>query len=94
MLQILIKANQMDVSDMCLYKAYRGGGSFKNWYDIYHDNDASSFTIGKVIGGIDANISTGKGTSKDGTLLREALTNEKWDVIIIHQYSKYAPYYE
>lgn len=94
MLKLLTKANQMDVSDMCLYTAIRGGGSFKNWYDLYHDNDDHRYTISKVLGGIKAKISTGKGESKDGTLFREALTNEEWDIIIIHQYSKYAPYYE
>lgn len=94
MLKLLTKANHMDVSDMCLYKATRGGASFKNWYDIYHDHDNYEYTISKVLGGIKANISTGTGEPNDGTLFREALTNEVWDIIIIHQKSNYAPYYE
>lgn len=94
MLKLLTKSNQMDVSDMCLYRVSRGSGSFKNWYDIYFDNDLSSYAISKVLGGINANISTGTGEPKDGTLFRKALTNEEWDIIIIHQFSKYAPYYE
>lgn len=93
-LLLLTKSNKMDVTDMCIYKATRGNGSYKAWYNIWHDNDVSSYTISKVIGGIDAKISTGKGAAKDGTLFREALTNEEWDIVIIHQYSKYAPYYE
>jgi hypothetical protein len=47
-----------------------------------------------VLGGIKANISTGTGEANDGALFREALTNEEWDIIIIHQVSIYAPYYE
>ena len=94
MLQLLTKANQMDLSDMCLYQAVMGGGSFKTWYNIYHDNGKSTFFISKVIGGIDANISTGTSNPYDGTLFREALTNEEWDIILIHQVSTYAPYYE
>lgn len=87
-------ASGADLSDMCLYKAIRGGATFKNWYDRYYDNDNANYSISKVLGGIDANITTGSGIGNDGTLFREALTNEQWDIIIIHQYSLYAPYYE
>ena len=94
MLKLLTQTNQMDVSDVCLYKATRGSGSFKSWYNLYYDNDNHTYNISKVLGGINANISTGTGEPNDGTLFREALTNEKWDIIIIHQVSNYAPYYE
>ena len=94
MLKLLTQANQMDVSDMCLYKATRSGGSFKNWFDIYHDNYHHEYKISKVLGGIKANISIGRGEPNDGALFREILTNEEWDIIIIHQVSIYAPYYE
>ena len=94
MLKLLTQANQMDVSDMCLYKATRGSGSFKSWYYIYHDNDNHKYSISKVLGGIKANISTGTGEPNDGALFREALTGEKWDIILIHQLSTYAPYYD
>lgn len=94
MLKLLTQANQMDVSDVCLYRANRGSGSFKSWSDIYHDNDHQTYTISKVLGGINANISTGTGKPNDGALFREALTDEKWDIIVIHQRSNYAPYYE
>ena len=87
-------ASCSDISDLCLYKATRSSGSFKNWYDIYHDQDnGTTYTISKVLGGIDANITTGNGEAGDGSLFREALENEKWDIIIIHQMSTYAPYY-
>ena len=94
MLKLLTQTNQMDVSDVCLYKATRGSGSFKSWYNLYYDNDNNTYTISKVLGGINANISTGTGEPNDGTLFREALSNEKWDIIIIHQRSNFAPYYE
>ena len=48
MLKLLTKANQMDVSDMCLYIATRGGGSFQSWCDVYHDNDIKIYYISKV----------------------------------------------
>ncbi|MBQ2522872.1 MAG: hypothetical protein II541_01580, partial [Prevotella sp.] len=52
MLPLIVKASGADVSDMCLYKAIRGGASFKNWYDIFYDKDPSSYSIKKVIGGM------------------------------------------
>lgn len=94
MLPMIVKASGADVSDMCLYKAIRGGASFKNWYDIFYDKDPSSYSIKKVIGGMEANITIGEGRANDGALFREALMQEKWDLIIIHQVSSYAPYYD
>ena len=94
MLSQLVKASKTNVSDMCLYKATKSFGSFKNWYDIYNDTCNGSYNISKVLGGIKANIRTGKGEAMDGSLFREALTNESWDLIIVHHYSSYAPYYD
>lgn len=93
MLPLIANASGTDLSDMCLYKAVRGAGSFKNWYDRYYDRDNHSYYIKKILGGINANINTGSGEGTDGTLFGEALENETWDIIIIHQYSRYAPYY-
>lgn len=93
-LPLLTKASGIDVSDMCLYKATRGGASFKNWYDIYHDKDTtSSYAINKVIGGLNANIS-GQAAKGNGEKFRNTLSDNQWDLIIIHQVSTYAPYYE
>lgn len=94
MLPQIIQSNMIDVSDMCLYKAFRSGASFKTWVDIYNDKDnSSSFLISKVVGGLVANVQTGTGEKGNGKLLRDALINENWDLIIIHQVSTYAPYY-
>ena len=84
----------VDVSDMCLYKAIRGGASFWNWYNIYSDSDPYNYHISKVLGGLKANVSEGSCEPYDGSLFREALTGEQWDVIIIHQYSAYATSYD
>lgn len=90
----IAKASKADLSTMCLYQCYRSGGSFKNWVDIYNDNDIeNTYSITKVLGGLSANVQTGKGESGDGELFRNTLTNETWDLIIIHQVSTYAPYY-
>lgn len=94
MLSQLVKANGTDVNDMCLYKAVISAGSFKDWYNVYHDQCNKKVSVNKVLGGIKANIATGQGNANDGALFRAALEKEKWDLIVIHQYSYYAPYYE
>ena len=94
LLPLIAEASKADLSTMCLYHCYRGGGSFKNWVDIYNDNDTiHTYSITKVVGGLPANVQTGKGKAGDGKLFRDALTNETWDLILIHQVSTYAPYY-
>ncbi len=94
LLPSIVKSSGSDVSDMCLYKAIRGGASFKNWYDRYYEKDNRDYSISKVLGGLTANIKTGSEKGTCGSLFREALEKEKWDVIIIHQVSTYAPYYD
>lgn len=96
LLPLITKASGSDVSDMCLYKATRGSASFKLWYDIYNgeDSPSASYEVSKVLGGLDANVRTGSSMGDDRKLFRECLTNEKWDLIIIHQVSNFAPYYE
>ncbi len=90
----LITASGVDVDDMCIYYANRGSASYKNWYDVYHDTDTSTYTIGQIAGGLDSDIVTGTGAIGDGELFRKALSDNEWDLIIIHQYSSYAPYYD
>ena len=94
LLPLIAKASKADLSTMCLYQCYRSGGSFKNWVDIYNDKDTkNTYSITKVVGGLPANVQTGIGEAGDGKLFRDVLTKETWDIIIIHQYSSYAPYY-
>ncbi len=94
-LPLIVENTGANVSDMCIYRTMRSGGSFKTWYDTYNDNDLEAdYQIEKVIGGIDANIATGTGTAGDGSLLRKALTDEQWDIIVVQPVSTYSPYYE
>lgn len=93
LLPLIAKASKADLSTMCLYQCSRGGASFKNWVDIYNDKDSKIYSITKVVGRLSANVQTGEGEAGDGKLFRDLLTNETWDLIIIHQYSLYAPYY-
>ncbi len=90
----VVKANGVDVSTVALYRAVRGMGSFKTWYDCYHDNDNVVYKIVKVLGGIDVNALTGDFGPGDGGAFRELLQKNKWDVIMLHQASTYAPYYD
>lgn len=39
LLPLIAKASKADLNTMCLYRCYRSGGSFRNWVDIYNDND-------------------------------------------------------
>lgn len=94
LLPLIAKESKSDLSSMCLYRLSRGGASFKNWVDIYNDNDMTrTYTITKVVGDLSANVQTGTGEEGNGKLFRDALTNEVWDIVIIHQVSNYAPYY-
>lgn len=94
LLSLIAEASKADLSTMCIYHCYRGGGSFKNWVDIYNDQDTTNiYSITKVVGSLSANVLTGSGKVGDGKLFRDVLTNETWDLIIIHQVSTYAPYY-
>lgn len=94
LLPLIANASKADLSTMCLYQCIRGGASFKNWVDIYNDKDMNTtYSFSKVVGGLSANVQAGKGEAGDGKLFRDVLTHDTWDIIIIHQYSLYAPYY-
>ena len=94
-LPLIVESTGADVSDLCIYRTMRSGGSFKSWYDTYFDNDREfEYKIEKVIGGMDASIDAGTGKAGDGALFRKALTDEQWDVIVIQPASAYSPYYD
>ena len=93
LLPLVAEASGADLSSICVYQCERGGASFKNWVDIYNDNDSKAYSFTKVVGGLSSNVRTGLGKAGDGKLFRDVLTNETWDIIIIHQVSTYAPYY-
>ena len=87
LLPLITEASGSDVSNICLYKAIRSSGSLKSWYNVYCDKDtAYTYRIEKVLGGLSANVSTGRGAKGDGSLFRKLLTDEQWDIIIIQPY--------
>lgn len=94
MLPLLVKESKANVQNMCLYRAVRGSGSFYTWLNCWNDNDNSTYSIGRVLGGLKANVTTGTGEPLDGSLFRRLLSDEHWDIILIHPVSQYAPYYE
>ena len=89
----IVSASGIDVSDMCLYRAIRGSASFKTWWDCYHNLDNASYSISRVVGEIEQDVS-GTAAANNGEKFRNTLNNNKWDLIIIHQVSTYAPYYD
>ena len=93
LLPLIVSESGTDVRRMCMYKAVRGGASFKNWVDIYNDQDNNTYSFKKLLGGISANVESGSGAAYDGSLMRRVLTDEQWDLIIIHQYSVHATDY-
>lgn len=87
LLPLITQASGSDVSDICIYKAIRSSASFKSWYNVYYDKDtAYTYRIEKVLGGVRANVRTGRGDKGDGSLFRKLLTNEQWDIIIIQPF--------
>lgn len=90
----IVEEIDADVSDMCLYWITRGGGSFKSWCEVYQDSDTHQYFFHRVVGGASISVAPGLGDSGDGSLFRRVLSDVEWDIIIIHQLSSFAPYYE
>lgn len=94
LLQQVAAHSGADLSNICLYKAVRGSGSFKSWCDVYNNCDDQYYWVTKVLGGIYARVATGKGMPRNGLLFRELLSSVEWDLIILQQVSGSAPYYD
>lgn len=94
LLPLLVKEAKVNLKGMSLYKAVRGGASFKSWCDVYNDQDGSVYKVSRVVGDSDTKVPVGSGAKNDGNLFRRLVTEVKWDLIFIHQYSGYAPYYD
>ena len=73
-----------------LYRAVRGGASYKNWVDVYNDSDTGDYWLVRSYGNTISEVETGKALVGDGSLFRTALQNGMWDIILIHQVSLYA----
>ena len=80
-----------ELNTIALVKATRGSGSFKNWVDVYNDADTLPYDVARVdgCGNLQVNIS-GTAAAHNGEKFRNVLTNNKFDLILIHQVSTYA----
>ncbi len=93
-LRRLVDSSGVDTRDFYLYRAIRGGASFRNWCDIYSDADNTPYYITKVVGDLGSSVVEGRGAEGDGALFRRTLADNEWDIVVIHQVSVYAPYYD
>lgn len=89
----MVKAAGIDTKNMCLYTCIRSAGSFSTFIKCWNDNDKIGYLISKVIGGINMKIAS-SAVPYDGSNLRKALTECKWDLIIIQQVSHYSYRYD
>ena len=93
MLPFVIESTEVDLKDFALYKAVRGGASFRTWCDVYENNDKEPYSISKVVGDLTLPVVSGTGNPYDGHLFRETLQSTTWDIVLIHTLSTFAPYY-
>lgn len=90
----LLKAANIDVPNLLIERLVYSGGSFKNWYDVYNDKNASEYWYFKMTGDLDTNISGWEGEVNDGSKFRAMLGENTWDLIILNQASPFAPYHQ
>jgi len=93
MLPLLVESAGVDVSDMSLYRAIMGGSSFKTWYNKLKSAIRWEYAIEHVVGATQS-VTTGSTINDGNTAIIAALTDVKWDVIVIHQLSTYANSYD
>lgn len=94
LLPLIVKNSGVDLSDFVLCKMVRGGASFMDWCNVNDDIDTKSYCFRRVIGSLSISLDSENCAAGDGSLFRKVLSKVDWDVIIIHQVSTYAPYYE
>ena len=88
-LQAFVTSAGLDLSNFTLYRLMRSGGSFKTFYDSWHNQDSYAgetgciYTIGNVIG-FNRTI---EGLTKLERM-HYTIENLQWDVIVIHNYSR------
>lgn len=80
-----------NASKVNLTLAYASGASFKDWFDICNDTYSGDYYIyGKIVNGSREPIK--RFTGSNGLPFRNLLKDSVWDIIVLHQYSAYAPY--
>ena len=94
LLPIIVNNSGAKLKDMVLCKLVRGSASFQDWCNVHNDCDTKDYFFRKVIGDLSIPLPVGNGKKSDGSLFRRVLSEVEWDIIIIHQYSAFAPYHE
>ena len=90
----LVKAAEIDISKISVGRLMYSNGSFKNWIDVEDDKNPDMYWYYKMTGGLNDALSYLEGGKYDGSKFRSVLKENKWDLIIINQASKHAPYCE
>jgi hypothetical protein len=93
----LVNTLNVDISDMCLYKAILPNSRYGDWYKLLtgdYSTQTVQYQIAKVTGGLTADTETGDFDCENNAPILHLLTSNEWDLIIIHQQSAIAPYYE
>ncbi|MDE7462060.1 MAG: DUF4886 domain-containing protein [Muribaculaceae bacterium] len=91
----IMASMRLDCSDISLYRAIFGGGTFKNWVDVYNgDETLHEYYIEWVLGDVKCDSFKNYGVYKGPEGLRTLLNDYDWDLIIIHQASRYATDYD
>ena len=93
MLKMIAEGSGIDMERISLYKLTRSSGSFKSWSYCHADLDTQPYHFSRVLG---APVVTPDGDAdpQDGSLMRRVLTEQPWDLIVLHQRSEYAHVYD
>jgi len=82
-----------DLHDMCLYMLLRGSASYRSWINKFNRTDNDVCFMLRVAGELPIACREGYEEHPEDTLFLDVLTNEQWDLIIIHQVSNYSTDY-
>ena len=94
-LRNLMENLELDCSDISLYRAIFSGGSFKNWVDVYNGAEPDhEYYIQWVLGDAKCDSIRNNATYTGPDGLRKLLNDYDWNLIIIHQASRYAVNYD
>lgn len=88
----IVKATGVDDSGFCLYQLMKPGSSFHDWVKTYNGRSSKGYSFYKVTGGASIPFSyshSHQSTCNNEDLFKNVLTQVEWDIIIIHQVSRF-----
>ena len=93
MLKGIAEGSGIDMERLSLCTLTRSSGSFRSWSNCYYDLDEQPCHFRRVLG---APVVTPDcdADPHDGSLMRSVLTEQTWDLIVLHQRSEYAHLYD